>query len=132
MKTNAKKVMLALIALACFLYAAPLKAIEVTPWSEWTTGQKTGYVAAVIAQQIDWAQTRSAMRQPDKYKEMNPLLGSHPSTGSVDRFGLSVGLAISILPWICDECRRAMPIVGSIFVVNVSRHHFLVGVRASW
>lgn len=35
---------------------------------------------------IDWLQTRKIARNPDKYHEVNPLLGRHPSTEKVDMY----------------------------------------------
>ena len=33
---------------------------------------------------IDWAQTRQIAAQPDKWLELNPLLGQHPSRAKVN------------------------------------------------
>ncbi len=35
---------------------------------------------------IDWGQTLEAARQPDRYYEMNPILGKHPSVGNVNLY----------------------------------------------
>jgi hypothetical protein len=105
--------------------------LKVTPWNEWSTSQQVGYVAMITAHQIDWAQTRTALRRPGFY-ELNPLIGRHPSTGTLDRYFVASGLLLYPIPWICNACRRTVPIVASILVLNISRNHFHVGIRARW
>ena len=34
----------------------------------------------------DYAQTRQGMERPDKYHELNPMLGAHPSTDKVNAY----------------------------------------------
>jgi hypothetical protein len=34
----------------------------------------------------DWGQTRMIARNPQTYRELNPILGSHPSVGKVDAY----------------------------------------------
>jgi hypothetical protein len=44
---------------------------------------------------VDWAQTRQIAQHPEQFKEMNPILGSHPSVQSVDIY---MGSALIIHP----------------------------------
>ena len=133
-----KKVWVALVVAANLLFYATAAGatentgLKITPWAEWTTTQKLGYGALILGHQLDWAQTRTAMRQPHRFQEMNPLLGSHPSTGRIDKHFFLTSLLFYSLPWVCDVCRQGTPIVGTVFLLNAGRNHFYVGVRARW
>lgn len=59
-------------------------------WSKADTYRQSG-VALMLT--VDWAQTRKIAQNPDKYSEMNPVLGSHPSTGEVDAYFLTCAVA---------------------------------------
>ena len=50
---------------------------------------------------LDWGQTLNIAQHPDHWHELNPLLGPHPSTGSVNMyFGLATlgNLGAGLLP----------------------------------
>jgi hypothetical protein len=47
---------------------------------EWSTQDKSLEATWQILHFIDWRQTRTIAKNPDKYREMNPILGEHPST----------------------------------------------------
>lgn len=49
---------------------------------------------------VDWGQTLEIARNPDRYWEMNPIMGKHPSVGNVNFYmGLSsiAHAAVSVL-----------------------------------
>ncbi len=57
---------------------------------DWTKEDTMREVAWGVIHVIDWGQTLEAARQPDKYHELNPILGRHPSIGNVNVYmGLS-------------------------------------------
>lgn len=62
----------------------------------WTTKDTLAQVAVTTTLLMDWHQTRQIAAQPNKYYEMNPVLGSHPSTDKVNAYfaGAIVGSAI--------------------------------------
>ena len=62
----------------------------------WTTTQKALYLSAQSATVIDWAQTRYIAKNPDKFTEVNPLLGEKPSTDKVDAF-MVARLALKVI-----------------------------------
>lgn len=51
-------------------------------WSNEDTKRQLEYTLRHIG---DWGQTRNIARNPQKFHEINPLLGKHPSTGDVDK-----------------------------------------------
>ena len=66
------------LMLAILLIAWPVSA------RDWT-GEDIGWGAAAAAVRLaDWAQTRNIVRNPDRFREANPIIGEHPSRGRVD------------------------------------------------
>lgn len=70
--------------------------------ADWSAIDKALLAGAVTMLGADWAQTRYIAAHPDQFREKNPLLGSHPSTGKVNAYFLTaiagtVGLAL-VLP----------------------------------
>lgn len=59
-------------------------------WNAADTYRQSGVVALMT---VDWAQTRKIAKNPDRYSENNPILGSHPSTGEVDAYFLTCAVA---------------------------------------
>ena len=60
------------------------------------------YVVAVICTVfliMDWQQTRQIALHPERWGEMNPILGKHPTTGKVDTYFtiVLVGMWIAVL-----------------------------------
>jgi len=78
-----------------FLFLMCLSACATTKWD------KIDYTLLGIStglQVIDWRQTRCIAENPDKYWEINPVLGKHPSKGEIDlyfagSFAMRVGVA---------------------------------------
>lgn len=111
----------ALLALA--LLAMPAHA------HDWTAPEK-GWAAAWLATRaVDWAQTRHIARNPDRFRELNPLIGRHPSLGEVNRhFIVSTALmfaAAHYLPQYRTRLLQVYVVVGAGYVV----HNIGIGVR---
>jgi hypothetical protein len=78
----------ALLILAFVLFPSLSRAAD--PWGT------TDYMlagAAVAALAVDWGQTRHIAKNPERYTETNPILGTSPSVGKVDAYfvGAMVG-----------------------------------------
>ena len=58
-------------------------------WSNEDTQRQLAYF---LLHGIDWGQTKTIARNPDKYYERNPILGRHPSAGAVDKYFALTGL----------------------------------------
>jgi hypothetical protein len=54
-----------------------------------TKSQWVGEAAWQVIHVIDWGQTLSIADNPDKYHEINPLIGKHPSRGRVNTYMLA-------------------------------------------
>ncbi len=72
------KVILAALLIA--VLSAPARADE---WSKTDIGLQAAATALMV---VDWGQTLKAASQTDKYCEMNPILGKHPSRGRVNTY----------------------------------------------
>jgi hypothetical protein len=44
------------------------------------------WISSIATTAVDWGQTRSIVRHPGEYREINPILGEHPSFAQVDRY----------------------------------------------
>ncbi len=64
--------------------------IAVPAYADWTKADTLREVAWQGIHIMDWGTTLDMARQPDKYHEINPILGKHPSVGKVNLYmGLS-------------------------------------------
>lgn len=52
-------------------------------WTKTDTAFQAGYL---ILHVIDWGMTRDIAKNPDKFHELNPLIGRHPSVEWVDTY----------------------------------------------
>ncbi len=100
---------------------------------EWGDSDITKEVTWQILHIMDWKQTIMISKQPDKYYEMNPILGRHPSKGKVNTY-MSVcaimHLGIShILPQKHREYWQYITIGMSGTTVL---HNFSIGLKVSF
>ncbi len=100
-----------------------------------TTALADGYLAvseSLLA--LDWAQTRYISAHPDGYRELNPLLGSHPSIGRVNTHFAGAMLADwAIGNWLRDEFgddpRKTWLIAVSVIEGGIVAHNYRIGAR---
>jgi hypothetical protein len=56
-------------------------------WQDWSTEQQRWYIASNVMLLADWSTTRNLSRRYNEgYREMNPILGSRPTTQQVDLY----------------------------------------------
>ena len=53
---------------------------------DWSYGDTRREAIYLTLHALDWAQTRTIARHPERWTERNPILGEHPSVGRVDRY----------------------------------------------
>ncbi len=63
-----------------------------TSWNQETTARELCFLFTLYQ---DWQQTRTIAANPDRFKETNPILGSHPGKQDVDLYfaGCALGHA---------------------------------------
>lgn len=111
------------IVLCLALLALPAQA------REWTDEELRWGAALAVTRLVDWGQTRYIAKHPDRFREVNPLIGDHPSLGEVNRhFIVSTALmfaAAHYLPQYRTRLLQVYVVVGAGYVV----HNIGIGVR---
>jgi hypothetical protein len=100
---------------------------------EWPTADKALLGAAVGLLVVDWGQTRHITREPNRFYEKNPLLGSHPSLGEVDRYFALAILGTAGVAYVLPHQYRQWFLAGVITLelATVASNHRL-GLRVSF
>lgn len=100
------------------------------PWSRQDIGLEVGYQLLHV---IDWGQTRQIAKQPDKYYEMNPILGEHPSVGRVDAYmALSGLLHVGVTHFLPKEYRPWFQGITIVIKGGLVAHNFSIGLGVSF
>lgn len=105
-------------------------ALSFDPWSKQDVGLEVGYQLIHL---IDWGQTRQIARQPDKYYEINPILGRHPETSKVNAYMALSGLAhIAITHVLPQEYRPLFQGITILIAGGVVAHNMSIGLSVAW
>ena len=85
------------------------------------------YASSLALESVDWGQTRSIAKNPNRWTEMNPVLSAHPTVNQIDAYFpiLITTTAISYpflkpaaRPWVYGW----LTAIEAICVVNNARH----------
>lgn len=99
---------------------------------EWTGQQRAWAAAALGLSLVDWGQTRHIARHPEKYRELNPLLGKHPSLGDVNRHRIvTTGLLMAAAHWLPEHRDLILKVWVGVQVANTARN-FTVGLKVDF
>ena len=55
-------------------------------YANWTPADKALLATSTALLIVDWGQTRYIAKNPDRFHELNPILGRHPSVGRVNTY----------------------------------------------
>lgn len=66
-------------------------------FDDWSDADLTRHAIFTSLKMIDFSQTLKIAREPEKYYEVNPILGSHPSEGKVAVFFIGSYIAETAL-----------------------------------
>ena len=72
--------------LLSFIIILALPNLSLAWKDDWTKADTIREVAWQVIHVIDWGQTLEIARQPDKFYELNPIMGKHPSVGKVNAY----------------------------------------------
>jgi len=115
------------ILLVLLLFLIPTEGIT---RDEWTTQDKVLEAFWLALHTVDHLQTRYITKHPDRYWEMNPLLGRHPSTFMVDAYFI-IGSLLHI--WIVDivsqEHRKFLQGLAIVVSGTCVFHNFSIGIK---
>lgn len=96
MKTTICIILFVVVLLPSTSFSAPF---VFDAWDKQDIGLEATYL---VLHFVDWRQTLSIVDQPDKYHEVNPLLGRHPSRNTVNFYMIGTSLIhvgiVHILP----------------------------------
>jgi len=113
-------------ALAALLFV-PCCALAGDPWD--TTDKALGG-AALASTLLDWSQTRYIARHPDQYRELNPTLPDHPTTGRVDaHFAGSIIIGGLVANWLSSDYRKGFLSGVTVIEVSTVAHNYSVGIK---
>ena len=101
--------------------------------AEWTRADTARQLVITGIHVIDWGQTRNIANNPDRFYELNPMLGKHPSLNEVDKYfvGLiAVHAGISfVLP---EKLRRPWQYLSiGYYGMNIERN-YKIGLRVDF
>ncbi len=114
------------LMLAILLIAWPVSA------RDWT-GEEIGWGAAAAAVRLaDWAQTRNIVRNPDRFREVNPIIGEHPSMGRVDGVFILGSALLFAAAHYFPEYRRSILQVYVVIGSGVVARNASIGVKMSF
>jgi hypothetical protein len=96
----------------------------------WDTADKILFGSFLALQAADAAQTHYASRHPDRFREVNPLLGSQPSDGKILAVkSLMIGATYYILKDADSHTRKTVLTVLDALYIGVVAHNASIGVR---
>ena len=79
----------------------------------WDVNDTTYQLLATGLMIADWGQTRYIAKNPDKYYEINPILGKHPSTSEVNTYFAAAILGHALIS-------LALPPKAEVFGYNIN------------
>lgn len=114
----------ALAALLCIGAVMPVHASE---WTKADTAWEAGYLVLHV---IDWGQTRNISRRPDAYRELNPILGSHPSIERVNTYFALTAIAHTAISYALPaDWRRGWQMVSIGMEATAVSNNYKIGLK---
>lgn len=99
---------------------------------DWDSRDQALLAIGTTLHMIDWGQTRYIAKNPSEYREMNPLMGDHPSMGTVNSYMLVTALLFPLAAEMFPEYRTyilAFWVGSRALVVG---NNYAIGIRMSW
>lgn len=119
-----------IIVLLILLTLTPGVSMAADKWSKQDVALESVYLALHL---IDWGQTRDIALQPERFYEMNPILGKHPSINDVNIWFLMTGFLHPIITHILPENWRPVWQGVSIFTSGgLVLNNFSIGLKMNY
>lgn len=80
----------------------------------WTRADSAREVGYLVLHTVDWGQTLYIADNPGEFRERNPVLGSHPSRGDVNRYFAVTGLLHGVVSYALPDDIRPYWQYGTI------------------
>jgi len=88
---------------------------------------QAAFIAALV---MDWHQTRTIARNPDKWHEYNIILGKHPTPAAVDRyFAIALLLQLALVHQLPDDVALKFAAGAAVFEGLVVARNYKIGLR---
>jgi hypothetical protein len=101
--------------------------------AEWTQEDTYLQGAVISSLLIDMAQTLYISDHPDKYCELNPLLGKHPSKDKVVGYFIGAIALHTAISFVLNERERRWFQGGTLFIeTGVALRNFSLGIGFSY
>lgn len=129
MKTTENiRLQIIIIAIALILLPATCTLAD-----EWTNADTQWEIAYQVVHAVDWGQTRYIAEHPDEFHEMNPILGEHPSVGSVDAYFITTGVVHYLIARkLPSKYRRAWQVVFTIDHAQAVANNYQLGIKVKF
>lgn len=111
-----------ILFLAFLLVSTQAQAYELDPWSQDDLMREILAEAVIVG---DWQQTLNIARNPQKYSEVNPILGPHPSSEQVNSLFWTWAVMHPLITWVLPREWRddwqwvTIGIEGTCFFINL-------------
>ena len=100
---------------------------------EWTPEERSLEAAYLMADVLDWSQTRYIAAHPEKFEENNPVLGPHPSQQRVDTWFTTAGIGqVVIAHYLPHQYREGWIMAGLFIETAMVTHNAQLNVRFKW
>lgn len=120
-----KQVVKTLIIFLVMMFASPCYAAD--PWTKTDIALEAIYQLTCAA---DWLQTRYIAANPERYRELNFILGDHPSIRKVDLYFLTMGIAHCVVShYLPKPYRSIFQVAGIVVEVDAVRHNYILGIK---
>ena len=91
------------------------------------------YYSSNMMSIVDWSQTRYIAENPDKYWEVNPLLGKHPSRARVDNYFMSWWIVNQFVARVMPEDFARVYLAGNLMLeLTLVDYNVGVGVKCDF
>lgn len=99
----------------------------------WTRADTVREAAFAGLEAVDWGQTRNIAKHPEKWTEVNPILGKHPTVGEVDRyFAASLLAHAAVSAALPNPWRKRWQYLTSGFEMIMIGNNLAIGIRMDW
>ena len=104
------------------------------PFENWSQADTARELTWTALHAVDWGQTLDISDHPERFYEINPCLGEHPSRGKVNRYFALGTIAHPLISGALSPKYRvwwqyvSIGISGGVVIHN----HFHAGIRMGW
>ena len=107
--------------------------IQVDAFDEWTKKDTNYQLTYAVFHIVDWGQTRTIAKNSNKYSELNPILGKHPSIGKVNTYFLTTLVGHTAISYMLPKkYRRYWQVVWIGLEAGTVAHNYSVGIKTSF